>query len=217
MRDFPMFTTENGVGSITLKEVPYKGIAYVKIHASLTPELFLQECVEFCKLAGATKIYASGSDMLTQYPLHTVILQLSAAKDSLPESDAALFPVTEQTAEQWRSFYNERMRTVDNSSTMTKEDMKELVLKGGGYFVHQNKELLGIGIARGEKVDSVISLKPGAGREVLLALCGSLTSQRIVLEVASTNTKAVKLYEKLGFIPVCEISRWYQVLTIKNT
>ena len=40
MRDFPLFTTENGIGSITLKEVPYKGIAYIKIQSSLTPELF---------------------------------------------------------------------------------------------------------------------------------------------------------------------------------
>ena len=217
MRDFPVFTTENGIGSITLKEVPYKGIAYIKIQSSLQPEAFLKECVDFCKMAGAEKIYASGHEILTNDPLHTVILQMSVLREILPEANPALFPVTEKTAEQWRSIYNEKMRPIDNASTMTPQDMQDLVKRGGGYFIHNGDELLGIGIARGEKVDSVISLKPGAGREVLLALCGSLTSQRIVLEVASTNTKAVKLYEKLGFIPVCEISRWYQVLTIKNT
>ena len=50
MRDFPVFTTENGVSSITLKEVPYKGVAYIKIQSSLQPESFLQECVDFCKI-----------------------------------------------------------------------------------------------------------------------------------------------------------------------
>ena len=52
---------------------------------------------------------------------------------------------------------------------------------------------------------------------MLLSLCGSLRSERIVLEVASTNFRALKLYEKLGFITVSEISRWYNVLTRKNT
>ena len=212
MRDFPMFTTENGIGSITLKEVPYKGIAYIKIQSSLTPELFLQECVEFCKLAGAEKIYASGTTLLEKYPLHTTILQMAAGKDCLPESDAFLFPVTDSSAEYWRNIYNEKMRPIANSATMTKQDMKELVQKGGSYFVHKNEELLGIGIARGEIIESVIAVKPGAGREVLLALCSCLTSERITLEVASTNMKALHLYEKLGFFPVQEISCWYEVL-----
>ena len=212
MRDFPLFTTENGIGSITLKEVPYKGIAYIKIQSSLTPELFLQECVEFCKLAGAEKIYASGANVLEKYPLHTTILQMAAGKDVIPECDALLFPVTDSSAEHWRNIYNKKMRPIDNSATMTKQDMKELVQKGGGYFIHRNEELLGIGIARGETVESVIAVKPGAGKEVLHALCGCLTADRITLEVVSTNKKALHLYEKLGFIPIQEISHWYQVL-----
>ena len=31
------------------------------------------------------------------------------------------------------------------------------------------------------------------------------------LEVASTNERAIRLYEKLGFIKTGEISRWYRV------
>lgn len=217
MRDFPIFTTENGVGSITLKEVSYKGIAYIKIQSSLQPELFLQEGVDFCKMAGAVKIYASGHEMLATYPLHTALWQMSALRDSLPETDAALFPVTENTAERWREIYNKKMFPIPNASTMTRNDMNTLILQGGGYFVHRGDELLGIGIARGDRVESVISVKPGSGREVMLALCGSLLSERVVLEVASTNVKAIRLYENLGFTAVCELSRWYDVLTRKNT
>ena len=217
MRDFPIFTTQNGVGSITLKEVSYKGIAYIKIQSSMQPELFLKECVDFCKMAGAEKIYASGHEMLEQYELHNSICQMSVLRECLPETDAYLFPVTEKTAERWRSIYNEKMRPIDNSATMTREDMKVLIQHGGGYFVHRAEELLGIGIARGETVESVIAVKPGAGREVLLALCGSLTSERVILEVASTNLRAIKLYESLGFLNVSELSCWYDVLTRKNT
>ena len=109
MRDFPMFTTENGVGSITLKEVTYKGIAYIKIQSSLLPEAFLQECIDFCKMAGAEKIYASGHKMLETYPLHNAIWLMSALRERLQETDAALFPVTEKTADTWRSIYNENV------------------------------------------------------------------------------------------------------------
>ena len=217
MRDFPVFITENGVGSITLKEVPYKGIAYIKIQSSQQPGAFLKECMDFCIAAGAEKIYASGHEFLQSFPLHNTIIQMSALRELLPECDAALFPVTEHTQEEWRKIYNEKMRPVDNSSTMTQQDMKALIEQGGGYFVHREKELLGIGIARGETVETVIAVKPGAGREVLLSLCSCLASERIVLEVATTNFKAMKLYEKLGFIPVSEISSWYDVLTRKNT
>ena len=212
-----MFTTENGVGSITLKEVTYKGIAYVKIQSSLQPAAFLQECMDFCKMAGAEKIYASGHEMLEKYPLHNAIWQMSVLRENLPESDASLFPVTEKTAEQWKRIYNEKMRPIDNSSTMTRVDMEDLIKQGGGYFVHRGEESLGIGIARGDRVESVIAAKPGTGREVMLALCDSLFSEKVVLEVASTNLRAIRLYENLGFIKTAELSRWYDVLTRKNT
>ena len=217
MRDFPVFTTENGVSSITLKEVPYKGVAYIKIQSSLQPESFLQECVDFCKMAGANKVYASGHKMLEKYPLHTAIFQMSVLRESLSESDASLFPVTEKTAERWRSIYNEKMFPIANSSTMTRADMEALIKQGGGYFVHREEEILGIGIARGETVESIIAVRPGAGREVMLALCGSLSSERVLIEVASTNEKAIRLYENLGFLKIAEISRWYDALTRKNT
>ena len=31
------------------------------------------------------------------------------------------------------------------------------------------------------------------------------------LEVASTNERAIALYEKIGFVKVQELSRWYRV------
>lgn len=217
MQDFPVFTTQNGVASIVLREVPYKGIAYITIRDSLAPKELLKECVEFAQMAGAQHIYATGHRILEDYPLFASVLKMSRSREGISETDCALFPVTEKSQEQWRSLYNEKMRGIPNSSTMTNEDMKKLLARGGGYFVHKDEELLGIGIAFGETVESVIAAKPGAGESVMLALCSSLFSERVVLEVASTNQPAIKLYEKLGFIKVSELSRWYDVLTRKNT
>ncbi len=217
MRDIPLFTTENGVASLALKEVPYKGIAYIKIQSSQYPEAFLIDCRDFCKMTGAEKIYATGHPILEQYALHTAIWQMRVLRAHLPQTDASLFPVTEKTVDFWRKLYNEKMFPVANASTMTRAEGEKLVEQGGGYFVHRNSQLLGIGIARDDTVESVISAAPGAGRDVMLALCGSLYAESVRLEVASVNTPAMKLYESLGFCKTEEISCWYDVLTRKNT
>ena len=132
-------------------------------------------------------------------------------REGLPETDAALFPVTEKTIENWRTIHNEKMMTVANAATLTKEDGKDILVKGSGYFVHRNGELLGIGSISEQMVESVIAVKPHAGSDVLLALCSAMFSEEINLEVASVNIPAVKLYEKLDFVKTAELARWYDV------
>ena len=34
---------------------------------------------------------------------------------------------------------------------------------------------------------------------------------QMTLEVASTNERAIALYEKLGFLKTAELSRWYEI------
>ena len=212
MRDFPVFSTENGVGSLILKEIPYSGIAYIKILDASAPTDFLKECVDFCKMAGCKKIYASGHEMLEEYPYTTSIWKMRANRGCLPETEAALFPVTEKTSHKWMEIYNEKMQNIPNASHMSLRDMDRLIQEGGGYFVHIDDTLLGIGKISSEQIDCVISLRKGAGEQVVAALNHGISGEYVQLEVASTNTKAVTLYERLGFIKTAEISRWYEVL-----
>ena len=214
MRDLPVFSTENGVASLVLREVPYKAEAYITLRDSQAPELLLAECVDFCKAAGAEHVFAKGHSVLEKYPLHTAVWQMQRVREGMPETDAALFPVTEETLEQWCSIYNEKMKPVPNAATMTRANGKKHIAKGTGYFVHQNGELLGIGIVEGDSVETVVSVKPRCGYDVMLALCGAIYSEEIRLEVASTNIPAIKLYEKLGFVKTKELSRWYCVYKI---
>ena len=211
MRDFPLFTTEHGAASLVFREIPYKGIAYITIQNTLQPEALLKDCVDFAVAAGADKIYAKGHEVLEKYPLHTAIWLMRRLREGLPETDAALFPVTEKTIENWRTIHNEKMMTVANAATLTKEDGKDILVKGSGYFVHRNGELLGIGSISEQMVESVIAVKPHAGSDVLLALCSAMFSEEINLEVASVNIPAVKLYEKLDFVKTAELARWYDV------
>ena len=43
MKDFPVFPTSHGAASLTLKEIPYRREAYIKIQSTQEPELLLEE------------------------------------------------------------------------------------------------------------------------------------------------------------------------------
>ena len=212
MRDFPLFTTENGVGSLVLREIPYRGNAYITIRDSQTPEEFLTECVAFCTVAGAKDIYATGHSVLEQYPLYTRVIRMSADTSAIPETDVSVFPVTEKTVKRWTEIYNEKMKTVHNASYMSERDHGELLKTAGAYFIHRDGNLIGIGMVADDRIECVASCVQGGGRDVVLALMHILMCDRVTLDVASTNDKAIRLYESLGFVPVTEVSRWYKII-----
>lgn len=214
MRDFPIFTTEYGVSSLVLKEIPYKKTAYIRI-GDVQKEYFaenLAECVSFCRMCGAEAIYAAGHQDLERYPLYTAVLEMRGQAQADPQKIRQLFPVTEATVGQWRTIYNKKMSHVDNTATLESRDEKRILESGGAYFVHEDGHLLGIGWLEGNKLLAVASAQTGAGEGVMHTLMSLLDGEDMTLEVASTNTKAIRLYEKLGFISTAEICRWYDVL-----
>ena len=213
MKDFPVFTTETGVSSLILKEVPYRKTAYIHIQ-DVQPEGLkdhLDECISFCRMVGAERICATGREALSQYPLYTRLLEMRGIAWVDKSLLCNLFPVTEQTVGRWREIYNQRMKAVDNSGTLESRDEKRILESGGAYFVHSCGELLGIGWLEEETLLAVASVRPGAGEMVMHSLMSLVEGASMTLEVASTNEKAIRLYEKLGFIKTREISRWYRV------
>lgn len=210
MKDIPLFTTENGIASLGLQEIPYTGRAYIHIRSALDPSGLVDECVGFCRMAGAERVYASGEN-LTAYPLHTRVLEMRCPRERIPRSDACMFPVTEQTLERWRGIYNAAMKSVPNAAWMSQRGARELLAEGNGYFIHQNGRLLGIGKASNGRISVVAAVERGSGETVMRALCDVMTEDVITLEVADTNEKAMRLYTRMGFLAAKEVSRWYQV------
>lgn len=212
MKDFPMFTTENGIASLTLKEIPYRKQAHIKIQSSLDPEKLLEECVGFCRACGAEWVDASGDKYLEKYPLITEVWLMTGNRESIGQTDACLFPVTQQTLARWLEIYNQRMADVPNAAYLDGNDGQEFLENGDCYFVHRNGKLLGIGKAAEDYIDIVIAAEPGMGQTVVQALSSVLTEDTVRVAVAGANTRAVRLYERMGLVKTKVISSWYRVL-----
>lgn len=208
-----MFTTEFGIASLVLAEIPYRQEAYIRIRSAEDGKVqeLLSECVGFCRMVGAEKIYATGCEELEAKPLQTSVIAMQG--DALVDWDKVenIFPVTEQTVSRWREICNSRLAGVDCAATLTAADEQKILSSGGAYFVHHDGELLGTGWVEGEKLLLICGAKPGAGERVMHTLMSLSEGGRITLEVASTNERAIRLYERLGFLKTREITRWYRV------
>lgn len=206
-----MFTTENGVASLVLRQVPYTGCAYITILDSCAPEALLKDCADFAKAVGAEKVYGTGDPCLEQYSVYTQVLSMVADIQAMPDTDACVFPVTDCTAEQFRTFYNEKMKDVPGAAYISKGEIGELLDKRNAYFVHKNGDHLGILIGSGEQLEAVAGNRSGAGEDLMGAARSILTGERVCLEVASNNLRAIRLYERLGFINMGVVKTWYKI------
>ena len=213
MKDIPMFTTDSGVSSLILKEIPYKQLAFIHVQDVQSGQLkpHLEECISFCRMLGAEKILAKGHEELQSYPLHSVVVEMTLMHDQR-EPEANLWPVTQESVAKWREIYNEAMGKFDNHATLTFHDEKRIVQSGGAYFVHRDGALLGIGWMDGQELLALVSVIPGMGETVARTLFTTVGSDKITLEVVSDNLRAVKLYERMGFVKTREVSRWYRLL-----
>lgn len=211
MRDIPMFTTEYGVASLSLREIPYRQEAYICIQSTEEPEKLLAECVSFCRMCGAEKIYARNHDFLEQYPVHAAIYKMRGIVRVQEDNIQHLWPVTEETVSQWRQFMNERLKNVDHAGTLEAKEETNILERGGAYFVHRNGELLGGGWLTNGELLLIAAAVPGAGEQVMHTLASIQPGEPIELEVASTNTPAIRLYEKMGLMRTEETRKWYKI------
>lgn len=212
MKDFPFFTTEYGVASLVLREIPYRSEAYIVMQSTQQPEELLNECVSFCRICGAEKIYARGHEFLEQFPLHSIIYEMRGQARAEERMVENLWPVTAETIGKWRQMLNARLAGVDNAGTLESRGEQEILQSGGAYFVHHSGELLGAGWINGDELMLLASFQPGAGERVMHTLMSLVSNQDLRLQVVSTNFPAIRLYERLGFVRTAELRRWYRVL-----
>ncbi len=212
MKDIPVFTSEYGVASLVFKEIPYRQEAYVVLQSTLQPKELLEECVSFCRMVGAEKIYARGHEYLEQFSLHSIIYEMRGAVTVDESKVESLWPVMEETVTQWRQILNERLKAVDHAQTLEKRDEKQILDRGGAYFVHRGGQLLGAGWLAEDELLLIASCEKGAGERVLQTVLSVSRPEQLRLQVVSTNEKAIRFYERIGLVKTNEVRRWYQVL-----
>lgn len=209
MKNIPVFTTESGVASLILEEIPYKKVAYVKIQSSVTPDKLVNECVDFCYAVGAEQIYATGHAYLSKFPIHTEMIRMECSKSLLSPCDLELREIDEASAGLWCEIYNKRMADVPNAATFSSNKVRGFVSAGVCYLVYEKDQLLGIGKIQGDKVDAIATVVPGRGEEVFRSLSKLIQGDKVAVEVAVNNIPAMKMYRRLGFQIVHTISTWY--------
>ena len=103
------------------------------------------------------------------------------------------------------------VRAQRRAAEMEAKGDKEILEQSGAYFVHRNGELLGAGWLVGEELKLIATAKEGAGERVFHTLLSAARPERLRLEVASTNGRAIRFYEKMGLVKTAELRRWYRV------
>lgn len=209
MKDFPVFTTEFGAASLTLRQIPYRQEAYIHLQSFSREDRdsLIAECASFCRMAGAEKVFVTPAAGEGDFKI-----LLMRGVPILNEEDVEnIFPVTDQTVSSFRKIANEKLRQVDLAAMLEQKDEEIIISSGGAYFIHREGKLLGIGWLQEDKLKLIASVIPGEGYHVAQTLLSVQPGQSIHLEVASTNQKAIRLYERLGLLPVQELETWEEV------
>lgn len=211
MRNIPNFTTEYGAAALVLQEIPLRQEAYCLVQWAVPGNegALLEECARFCRMAGADRVYATGLTCPGEPAFQ--LLGMTASKQSIPETDAALWPLLPEGFPDFHRIYNEAMATVPAARSIGEGDQARLLAQGGCYFVHRGKTLLGLGQVEENRLLSIVSCVPGQGRWVAAALLSAVQADTVELQVASTNTRALHLYRRMGFVTVGVAEEWWEI------
>ncbi|MBR4308426.1 MAG: hypothetical protein IKT58_02400 [Oscillospiraceae bacterium] len=202
MKDIPLFTVTDGMASLILHEIPFRGEAYVWIR-TVYGRLggLMEECAGFCRAAGAEKVYFSGNADLSAYPVHAKLIYRSLEAEKLPGTEAVAIPTADPA--RWTEHYRRRFLSVPAAQSIpTPEGLYDIFLTG---------ELVGIGQLKEDMILSIASLRPGLGLDCLCALAAQSQSPKLRLVCAEENLPAWKLYDKLGFSKEEVKEVWYSM------
>lgn len=213
MENLPFFTTEHGTASLILREIPVSGAGYILLLGARPGEAqdLLEDCARVCRMAGARRLYARGPGVPAGWPGYCRVWLLEGDRRALPRTQAAPEPLTPERGEEYRRRMNEAMAGVPCASTMGPRELRELLARGGGWFVTLAGETVGAGQVRGPEIELLAAFRPGMGTQVLSALAGTAERDRLQVRCALENERALALYTRLGFRKVRELEFWQEM------
>ncbi len=200
MKDIPIFTACNGIASLILNQIPYRGDGYVLIRSIFSnAQDFMQECEHFCRMAGAQRVYFSGEADFAGMQIHATLLEREILQKNLPDSTAQAVETTDPS--EWISLYNENFRAVPAAKYCREAKNAYDILKDG--------KRIGIGQVVHDRILTVAALQRGAGADCVRALAKLCDGETVYLNCAKENLPAMRLYDRLGFSEGSVKEIWY--------
>lgn len=212
MVNIPVFTTDVGVATLILREIPQFGRAYVLPRSFFgAPEVLVRECAAFCRSVGAERVDVQLSAAAPGTAFSCEIWELTRPALPAPESGLLLEPLGPEMLDVYRALYNRRFRAVDNAASCSAQDAREAAQKGA-YLLLEQGEAIGLGQIWDGELYAVAAGRPGLGYALTCALLQKAVPGPVRLQVASSNAPALRLYERLDFEKTGVRSRWFRVL-----
>ena len=215
MKDIPIFTGENGVATLILREIPHQQRAYVMLRTVWRLQPFLAECRDFCRMAGAETVYVTGQEDLSGLPFVHAMERWTCRRADLPPlaEPVELVPLDDGNRETFRTMYNRLFAQIPNAATCTPQELERIQREERAALAVVDGQTAGLAQWTDGRLEA-IGVEPGfrgLGYRLALTVLHRMTAETVELQVSSANERALALYQRLGFTRSEILSRWYDL------
>lgn len=215
MKDIPIFTGEHGIATLILREIPHQQRAYVMLRTVWRLQPFLEECRAFCRMAGAESVYVTGDSDLDDLPFVHEMQRWTCRRADLPPltEPVQLQPLADDNREEFRCLYNALFAQVPNAATCTAQEAERIQREEQAALAVVNGQTAGLVQWTDHRLEAIaVALEyRGLGYRLALTVLQQMPSETVELQVSSANERALRLYQRLGFVKAETLSRWYDL------
>ena len=228
MNDIPAFAEAGGVSTLILREIPYKKTAFVMVRIFDRQSLdeHLQEAVSLCRFAGAKAVYAAAESevLFPEREPDYKMLRLGADCCCETVTEQEFEALCESNLQDYTWIYNACFADIVSAETLTEKKVRTNMENPGRQCLVYYKDgkpaaISDVEFAEGAALLNAVAVLPeyrgGFGQNVLKNIMADTVKQgvkRLCVNVMSTNGRALKLYERMGFETESELSCWFRLL-----
>lgn len=215
MKDIPIFTGSHGIATLILSQIPWSGRGYVMVRSVWDDaKALLDECLGFCRACGAREVFASWETQELPAPHGYDVLRMEMKKCALPAGvPICTEDLSEDNAGAFVDIYNRCFLPIHNAAAYGKKDIARLLGEETAYLVRRDGAYAAIAEISKEGLEAIAVLPQhrGLGFDLARTVLQKVPSTTLALKVASTNHRAIGLYERLGFQTTGILSRWWKL------
>ena len=217
MKNIPMFTSSCGLATLILKEIAWNGRAYVLVRSVWNDQTaaLLDECRSFCRAVGAEEIYASwdAEELPAEHAWDMIDMACPKSALPAPRQTVELEQATPETAEDYLRIYNQCFRDVPAAASYDRKSLEPLYGEELIWLAKVHGQYAAVAEISKEGLEGIAVLPEfrGLGYDLAAAVLRMVPSTEVRLKVASTNVRARRLYDRLGFAETGISRRWYRL------